>query len=539
MAQTQESPEKAALANEEATIGQVESRAPKEALTDIQDATDHEVRMSLLQGIKLYPKAVAWSVFLSTAVIMEGFDTVLMNSFYAQPQFQAQFGTTNEAGEYYISAAWQAGLSNAVRVGEILGLFINGWSAERIGYRWTMIISLLTLAAFIFLPFFAQNIETLLAGQLTMGVPFGVFQTVTTVYASEVCPVQLRSYLTTYVNLCWVMGQLLGTGVLRGVLHRNDEWASRIPFALQWMWPVPLIIGVYFAPESPWLLVRKNRLDEATRSLKRLTTDVDATFDPQKTISMMVATTEHEKEVSSGATYVDCFNGVNLRRTVTVCLIWASQALCGAAIMAWSTYFFRQAGLPVEQAFNMSLAQYGSGFIGTIMSWVLMKHVGRRTVFVGGLAILTTCLLITGFTGIAPKHEPTYWATGGMLVLFTFCYNCTVGPVVYSLVTELSSVRLRQKVVALARVMFNVGAIINSVITPYMLNSEALNWGAKTGFFWAGITFCFLIWAFFQVPEPRGRTYGELDLLFEKKVSPRHFSRMRVSVAEQTVQSIH
>ena len=126
-----------------------------------------------------------------------------------------------------------------------------------------------------------------------------------------------------------------------------------------------------------------------------------------------------------------------------------------------------------------------------------------------------------------------------MLVLFTFCYNCTVGPVVYSLVTELSSVRLRQKVVALARVMFNVGAIINSVITPYMLNSEALNWGAKTGFFWAGITFCFLIWAFFQVPEPRGRTYGELDLLFEKKISPRHFSRMRVSVAEQTVQNIH
>ena len=29
-------------------------------------------------------------------------------------------------------------------------------------------------------------------------------QTVTTVYASEVMPANLRGYLTSYVNLCWV-----------------------------------------------------------------------------------------------------------------------------------------------------------------------------------------------------------------------------------------------------------------------------------------------------------------------------------------------
>ncbi|KAL2212816.1 MFS maltose permease MalP [Sarocladium strictum] len=534
MTQSTALPEKTSLAYDEEAV-RTASSSPKDALRDIQEATDHEVQMSLLQGIKLYPKAVAWSLFLSTAVIMEGFDTVLMNSFYAQPQFQRKFGSQNAAGDYYIPAAWQAGLSNAVRVGEIFGLFINGWSAERLGYRWTMIVSLVSLTAFVCLPFFAQNLGTLLAGQLTMGVPFGVFQTVTTVYASEVCPVQLRNYLTTYVNLCWVMGQLLGTGALRGVLHRSDEWAFRIPFALQWMWPVPLILGIYFAPESPWLLVRENRLSEASHSLQRLTTNADASFDAQKTIAMMVATTEHEKELVNGATYIDCFRGINLVRTEIVCLIWMAQALCGAAIMSWSTYFFRQAGLPVDQAFNMSLAQYGSGFVGTILSWLLMKYVGRRTLFVGGLAVLALCLVIIGFTGIAPKHEPTYWATGGMLVFFTFCYNCSVGPVVYSLVTELASVRLRQKTVALARIMFNVGAIINSVITPYMLNSEALNWGAKSGFFWAGICSCFLAWAFFRVPEPRSRTYGELDLLFENRVSPRKFSKMKVVVADQTV----
>jgi SP family general alpha glucoside:H+ symporter-like MFS transporter len=55
----------------------------------------------------------------------------------------------------------------------------------------------------------------------------GVFQTLTVTYASEVTPTNLRAYLTTYVNLCWVMGQLIAAGVLRGFLERNDQWAYR------------------------------------------------------------------------------------------------------------------------------------------------------------------------------------------------------------------------------------------------------------------------------------------------------------------------
>jgi len=41
--------------------------------------------------------------------------------------------------------------------------------------------------------------------------------------------VPLRHILTTYVNLCWVFGQFVGSGVLRGLLGRTDEWGYRIP----------------------------------------------------------------------------------------------------------------------------------------------------------------------------------------------------------------------------------------------------------------------------------------------------------------------
>jgi SP family general alpha glucoside:H+ symporter-like MFS transporter len=50
---------------------------------------------------------------------------------------------------------------------------------------------------------------------------------VTITYASEVCPVALRGYLTTYVNFCWGLGQVIGIGVIKSMLGRTDEWAYR------------------------------------------------------------------------------------------------------------------------------------------------------------------------------------------------------------------------------------------------------------------------------------------------------------------------
>jgi SP family general alpha glucoside:H+ symporter-like MFS transporter len=121
----------------------------------------------------------------------------------------------------------QTGLSDGALVGEILGLYAAGIIVDRIGYRYTMMASLTMMIAFIFIPFFAQNLQTLLIGDILQGIPWGVFQTMTTAYASEVCPVALRAYLTTYVNLCWVFGQLIATGVLTSFLKRSDEWAYR------------------------------------------------------------------------------------------------------------------------------------------------------------------------------------------------------------------------------------------------------------------------------------------------------------------------
>ncbi|RSL43671.1 hypothetical protein CEP54_014990 [Fusarium duplospermum] len=198
------------------------------------EAAQREAQMPLLQCLKLYHKAVAFSIIISACIIMEGYDVNLLQGLFAFEPFQRRYGEEQPDGSYQLSAQWQAGLANGVAVGEILGLFINGIVSERIGYRRTVLWSLFFVTCFIFILFFAPGVEVLLVGEILCGIPWGVFQTLTTVYAAEVCPVQLRAYLTTYVNLCWVMGTLLGQGILRAFVESgSSEWAYRIPFAIQ------------------------------------------------------------------------------------------------------------------------------------------------------------------------------------------------------------------------------------------------------------------------------------------------------------------
>lgn len=508
---------------------------------DAKLATEKEKSMTLLQGIKLYPKAVAWSVAISTCIVMEGYQTCLLSNFYAFPEFNRKFGEQLPDGDYQVPAAWQAGLSNGVYVGEIIGLMINGWASDKFGYRWTLIVSLTFLTGFITIFFTAQNVVALQVGEILAGIPWGVFQTLTITYASEVVPVALRGYLTTYVNICWGFGQLIGVGVIKSMLPRNDEWSFRIPYALQWMWPVPLIIIIFFAPESPWWLVRKGRVAEAKRSLLRLTSlNRETDFDVDDTIAMITHTTALESESTAGATYMDCFKGVDRRRTEIICMVWAMQNLSGNAFSSYSTYFLQQAGLPTSTSYSFALGQYAINVVGTFCAWFLMSWgIGRRSLYFYGLIGLFIMLFVMGCLGFVPEahREAASMGTGAMMICWAMVYQCSVGSVAYSLVSEISSRRLQVKTVVLGRNLYNVVGIICGVLSPYMLNPGAWDWGNYTGFFWAGICFCCVIYTYFRLPEPSGRSFAELDLLFEKGVSARKFATTEVNVFEENIHS--
>lgn len=144
-------------------------------------------------------------------------------------------------------------------------------------------------------------------------------QTLSTSYACEVVPTILRPYVTAYVCMCWGGGILLSSGVVRAVASIEGDLGWRLPFVLQWIWPVPLFIGAYFAPESPWNAVRRDKLDLARKSLMALQQDgPDKERAVDATLAYIRHTTELEKGETSNASFLECFKGTNLRRTEIV-----------------------------------------------------------------------------------------------------------------------------------------------------------------------------------------------------------------------------
>ncbi|SCV69713.1 BQ2448_1107 [Microbotryum intermedium] len=501
----------------------------EEMTQEARDAQTFDHNITMREAICLYKKGICWSLLLSTAIIMEGYDSALLASFFGFSQFVQKFGHQLADGTYSLSASWQTGLAVGVQVGSIIGVFINGWLVDVYGYKKTMMGSLVLMIGVIFIPFFAPNVVVLFIGCIAQGVPWGIFSTLACSFASEVCCTKLRPILATWINACWVIGQLIATGVLRGFLTgRSDEWAYRIPYGLQWTWPTLILIGCIFAPESPWFLVRQGRQEEAVAVVRRLTTPEEGSrFSPEATVKLMSYTNRLEESISAGTSYTDCFKGIDRRRTEIACAVWSIQNICGSAFMGYSNYFLQQAGFSAEASFNLSLGQYGLGLVGTISSWFLMERAGRREIYTYGLAVLCAVLLVIGFMGIA-SGVAALRAVGAMLLVYTFIYDFSVGPVCYSLVAEMSSTRLRAKTVVLARNFYNLFGIVNYIIMPRFLNPEALNWGAKTGFFFAGTLdgLCFLctVYCYFRLPEPKGRSFGELDILFELKTPARKFA---------------
>ena len=494
---------------------------------DARNATAEEHRLGFWDAVKLYPKACMWTMVVSLVVILDGYDTALIGSLFGFPAFQQQFGhKTSKKGSYQLEAKWQTALGLASPLGNIVGIYINAFLTERWGHKKTCLGTLGFLTGVLFIPFFAKNIQVLFVGELLCGLAWGVFTTLAPAYASEVAPVVLRSYLETYVVLCWGIGQFVATGILDSLDHRTDEWAWRIPLAVQWVWPVIIVPVLIFAPESPWWLVRKGRIMEAEKSIKRLSSQ-----DPdhaKRSIALMIETTKLEMAMNEGASFIDCVRGTNAWRTEIGCIVWTSQVLSGFAITSYATYFYEQAGLATSDAYKMSVGQSGLHFFCTLLSIFITGNFGRRSVLFCGYIGMGTSMLILGIMACVHQTSGLGYGESAMYLLWYVFYELTLGPLAFIIVGEISSTRLRSKSISLARNAYNVANVFSSTVAPYTLNPTEGNWKGKTAFLAAGFTVILTIWAYFRLPESQGRTYEELDILFSKNLKAWEFKDAQI-----------
>ncbi|KAF7517775.1 hypothetical protein G7054_g13700 [Neopestalotiopsis clavispora] len=367
---------------------------------------------------------------------------------------------------------------------------------------------------------------------LASALVLGCYVVIAPAYASEVCPLALRAHLTSYTNLCFVIGQLLANGVTAGTSKLDNHWAYSIPFALQWFWVLVILPGMFFVPESPWWLVRMGRMHEAEEALRRLSS---SKVNVSATLAVIAETDRLEREIEAGSTYLDCFNKANWRRTEISIGVYCTQVLSGIYLINYGTYFFQQAGLATEDSFYMSIGFLAVGFVGTLGSWFLMLHFGRRPIFVQGLGMLVILQLIIGILDCVPgRPSGVAWAESTLMLVWNFAYDLSIGPVCFALLGECSAARVRSKTIAVATAAQGVIGIIMTVAIPYMINPDQANMQGKLGFFFGGLAALCYVWAFFRVPETRGRSYDELDMLFSKNIPARKFKDYQVDGVAHT-----
>ncbi|KAJ5808447.1 sugar transporter [Penicillium riverlandense] len=508
------------------------------SVADAHLANLNEHESTVRKALRAYPYAALWSVAVSMSIIMEGYDTNLIGNFYGYPAFAKQFGSHDKSTDtYQVAGSWQQALGSGPTAGALVGATINGFLVQRFGFRNVFMGALLCMNAFIFISFFGTTVQLQTVGQVLCGLPWGVFATIGPAYASEVSPMAFRPYLTAYTNMCFAMGQFVSAGVLQSLIGRPDQWSYRIPYAIQWLWPAPLMIAAFFMPESPWWLVRHDRYEEAERSVRRLMARAEMP-NAKNVVAMMIHTNNIEKEITAGHSYWDCFRGTDRRRTEIACVIFAGQVLAGSTFAYSPTYFFEQAGLNSSNAYKLGLGGTAIAFVGTLISWGLMRIAGRRTIYLWGMAGMCACLIIIGFLTLAHGSGGTIWAQSVLCVLWLFFFSLSAGPIGWAIPAEVSSTRLRSKTICLARNAYYIVQILANVIEPYMMNPTEWNWRGKTGFFWFGTAFLTFVWAYFRLPETKGRTYEELDLMFAAKVPTRKFRKFQVDAYDENVDII-
>ena len=188
-----------------------------------------------------------------------------------------------------------------------------------------------------------------------------------------------------------------------------DDSAYKVLFASEWVWPFILILCFLIIPESPYYLVRKDKLDSAAKSLGKL---YDKRTPTQPILDGIVELIREEAfydHANSESTYLECFKGTNWRRTRIILYANGLSQMIGATFIANAPYFMITAGLsPTNTAMMVELG-IGFALISSAITFWLMTFIGRRKMILSGVALATLLFLIMGIAGSLPSSSKSLW----------------------------------------------------------------------------------------------------------------------------------
>lgn len=101
-----------------------------------------------------------------------------------------------------------------------------------------------------------------------------------------------------------------------------------------------------------------------------------------------------------------------------------------------------------------------------------------------------------------------------------------------SVAGQVSQARLRAKSQSLGFGFNYFFSAVWNVCVPYMFNTDQGNLGGKMGFVYLATAVIAWVAVFFDVPETKGRSFAELDEMFQEGLPARGFKAWRREVDE-------
>ncbi|KAH7242970.1 hypothetical protein MRS44_002187 [Fusarium solani] len=469
--------------------------------------------------------AVLAATACSSAAVLVGFDLSLIGSIIANKEYVKSFGVyDSDTGTWTLPASQQL-VWTIVQFGSaFLGAFASGLGNDKFGRQilFYIFIGLTTIGTTIELV--SPNWKVWVVAKLFMGWAMGSMWACTPTYVSELVPQQLRGFMLALFQFWIMLGSFLASCVLEGTSRIDDAWSWKAAVISQYgMGFICLVSFVFLVPESPYYLIRNGKIDKARDALLKLRKG-EPDYDVNLDIEAITQTLAHEEEASrSSASYLECFRGSNLRRTLLACLPLVMQQFAGYQLCGgYLAYFLTLSGL--KSPFLITVVSFFLGMMAVLVAFVLIEKVGRRTQFLGGAFGMLPCLAVIsvlGFKGVGTT------ANGNSLAAFSIIWNIlyflSLGAVGWTITGEMSSLRLRAKTTSIAAGVNSLLSLASSVGIPYLLNAEELNLGPKAALCFLVPSVFLSLLAYFVVPETKGKSFDELNRLFEAKTPAREF----------------
>ncbi|CDZ97007.1 sugar transporter [Phaffia rhodozyma] len=260
---------------------------------------------------------------------------------------------------------------------------------------------------------FAQTWPQLFICRLLLGVGMGPKASTAPVFAAENVPASIRGGLVMSWQLWTAFGIFLGFCSNAAVLNTGTI-AWRLQLGSAFIPAVPMTISIFFCPESPRWLMKKNKYNQAMKSFLRLR---NSPIQAARELFFVHCQLEEEHDIINGRTYfnrlTELFTVPRIRRaTLASFVVMLAQQMCGINIIAfYSSTIFANAGYSDKQALFASIGFGAVNFVFAFPAIFTIDTFGRRALLLLTFPNMAWTLLAAGFCFYIPETSKAHLET--------------------------------------------------------------------------------------------------------------------------------